>query len=336
MRNLSFVNFWSAVQERLEHGESLVVALVAAHSKGSPGTPGAKMLIDRHGHQAGTIGGGAMEKRIADEARESLVSGEPAAPRIETLVHRKWGDGHPSGMICAGSQTNIYLTLQPEVDLRPVRRIVRWSERDAGGLIRIDPGGLSTSEQPPDLTRPCVRLAADPDDPSSPWTYEEELLERRRLAVIGGGHCAVALSRTMAALGYRCEIYDTRDDVFTLEGETGADRIEILEDYADAGSRIRFPALTAVIVMTTDYPSDVRSLLGLAGLRFPFIGLMGSATKIARIRDALHEEGADEAFIESLVAPVGLPMDSDTPEEIAISVAAQILQERNLNGRLPR
>jgi xanthine dehydrogenase accessory factor len=81
--------------------------------------------------------------------------------------------------------------------------------------------------------------------------------------------------------------------------------------------------------MTTDVASDVRGLLGVIHQSFPFIGVMGSQAKITEITKRLKSEGITEDQLSRLTTPVGIPMASNTPEEIAISVAAQILQKRD-------
>ena len=177
----------------------------------------------------------------------------------------------------------------------------------------------------PDFSRPPFALTGDGER----WRYEEDLLGRRRLAVIGGGHCAVALAEAMARLGYRARIFDTRTEVVTHDRAAAVGTVTHVADYADAGPLIAWPELTAVVVMTADYLTDVRALLGTAELRFPFVGLMGGRRKIARIFAQLREEGVPQEALEQVHAPVGLDIGSDTPEEIAVSVAAQILRERN-------
>jgi xanthine dehydrogenase accessory factor len=82
--------------------------------------------------------------------------------------------------------------------------------------------------------------------------------------------------------------------------------------------------------MTTDFASDIRALLGIVFLPFPFISVMGSRAKIATIFGQLQQAGVSESLLSCLYAPVGLPIGSHTPEEIAISIAAQILQERDV------
>ena len=81
--------------------------------------------------------------------------------------------------------------------------------------------------------------------------------------------------------------------------------------------------------MTTDVASDVRGLLGVIDQPIPSIGVMGSQAKIAEITRRLKSDGITEDQLSRLTAPVGIPMASNTPEEIAISVAAQILQKRD-------
>ena len=102
----------------------------------------------------------------------------------------------------------------------------------------------------------------------------------------------------------------------------------MVDDYAEAGARIRQPEWTHVVVMSADVDSDIRGLLGVAEGPFPYIGVMGAPAKLARIRSALKQAGIGEEAIARLYGPIGLPMTSNTSEEIAVSVAAQILQER--------
>ncbi len=81
--------------------------------------------------------------------------------------------------------------------------------------------------------------------------------------------------------------------------------------------------------MTSDFPSDVAALSGVVGRLFPFVGVMGSPVKLKAIFDRLREQGFTDDQLDRLQAPVGLPIGSSTPEEIAVSVAAQILQQRD-------
>ena len=133
----------------------------------------------------------------------------------------------------------------------------------------------------------------------------------------------------MARLGYRTQIFDTRTEVVTHDRAAAVGTVTHVADYTAAGPLLAWPELTAVVVMTADYLTDVHALLGTADLPFPFVGLMGGRRKIARIFAQLREEGVPQEVLDKVHAPVGLDIGSDTPDEIAVSVAAQILRERN-------
>ncbi len=316
--------FWERVGGCLGRGERVFVACVAEHTRGSPGTAGAKLMVAEGGERRGTIGGGMMERRLVEQAQEALRSGG-AQPERRTLVHSDTAAGERSGLVCEGKQTNVFCVLAGSGAQAAVRSITAALREDRPAWLTIDAGGVRVTRGGPDLGRPPHVLTEE----GGGWRYEEDLLSRRRLAVIGGGHCAVALAEVMARLGYRTQIFDTRTEVVTHHRAAALGGVARVADYAAAGARVAYPELTAVVVMTADYRTDVRALLGVAELPLPFVGLMGGRRKIERIFARLKEEGVAQQTLDRIHAPVGLDVGSETPEEIAVSVAAQILRERS-------
>jgi xanthine dehydrogenase accessory factor len=213
---------------------------------------------------------------------------------------------------------------RPPREKEIIEKVISLIDRDISGALSIDSSGMSVQEQAVNLAQPPIQLTQE----LGTWRYEEQLLNRNRIAIIGGGHCSLALSRVMSQLDYDVLVFETRHEVSTLTRNTYARPVKIVEDYQAAGALIPFPQLTCVVVMTTDFASDIRALLGVVSLPFPFIGVMGSRAKIATIFEQLQQTGVSESVLSRLYAPVGLPIGSHTPEEIAISIAAQILQER--------
>ena len=322
----SIEKFWTKLLQKLSKNQQVFLALVVHHTNGSPGTTGAKLWVAETGKTYGTIGGGIMEYKLIDRAKEILQQ-ENFQPEIQTLYHRTSGSGEKSGMICSGSQTNLYYLCHPSKDIEVIEKVVSLLEKDISGSLSIDTSGISVEEKPVNLAQPAIQLIQE----SGRWKYEEQLLNRKRIAILGGGHCSLALSRVMSQLDYEVLIFDTRHEVSTLTQNTYARSVKIVEDYQAAGAVIPFPQLTYVVVMTTDFPSDIRALLGVVSLPFPFIGVMGSRAKIATIFEQLQQAGISQSLLSQLYAPVGLPIGSHTPEEIAISIAAQILQEKKLH-----
>ncbi len=307
------MSFWEQLGDHLSRGEPAFVAIVGDHTRHSPGTRGAKMFIRPNGRQVGTIGGGAMEASFVERAAAAFDGN--SMRNVETLHHREDAEGTKSGLICAGRQTVAYFVAKPE----HAKVYTEFANaRDAGEVELVISDGVPEIREAEVGQRAPLGLEGD--------TYFEHAINHRRVAIAGGGHCGVALSRTLTALGYCVTVFETRPDVFTLRKVT-ADRIITVPDYVEIGEHVEFPELTHFIVMTADMPSDIRALLGLKDVDSPFKGVMGSAAKIARIKAALREAGAG-SVADELYAPIGLEMTSNTPEEIAISVAGQLLRVR--------
>jgi xanthine dehydrogenase accessory factor len=212
------------------------------------------------------------------------------------------------------------------VELSAIKRLVKILEEGVAGTLHISPLGLDVTTEPPALERPPHRLEHRSADG---WLYEEELLNRRRLAILGGGHCALALARLMTRLGYDVQAFETRKKAPESTLGQHVRQLIIVDDFFQASDLIDHPEFTWVVVMTSDFPSDVQALAGALPRPFPFLGVMGSPAKLGEIRKKLRERGFTSAELARLTAPVGLPIGSRTPEEIAVSVAAQILQSRD-------
>ncbi|MFB6262008.1 MAG: XdhC family protein [Bradymonadaceae bacterium] len=322
------MSFWRQLHDKLELGEPVFLCLVAHNTTHSPGTRGAKMFVEPDGSITGTIGGGGMEADVIDLGVEVLEEGE-FEPDYQTLVHRKEGvdEEEQSGLICAGKQTHVYYLCRPGRDLEVLAEVVRRNEADESGLLVLDEDGIRLeSEDHIDPQTPPVRLREDGED----WQYEEQIVEWKRAAVLGGGHVGAAVCRQLDLLGYAIENFDVRDDVFTFRQNEWADHKHVVDDYADCGELIRYPGLTHVIVVTSDYPSDVRALLGVVEREadFPYIGAMGSPAKLHAIADDLRDHGVSDQTVDDFHAPIGLEMTSNKPAEIAVSIASELLRLR--------
>lgn len=315
--------FWRAVLARLDAGTPLFVALVVANTRGSPGTLGARILVDAHGNTFGTIGGGIMEANLVRAAHDGLQAGHDVPPSLERLEHRnKPGTEHPSGLICAGEQTNLDLWLKPHRDAATIRAFCAALDDDEKvATLQIDADGLRVTHE----QSTGMQLSCD----GATWRWRESSVGAHRLVIVGGGHCGKALARLAADVGYSVDVFDTRAEALTGDADWPADvRRHLLADYAELPKRLRWPALTTVAVMTAAIVHDIAALAALAGTPLHWLGVMGSAAKIHEIRAQLAARGIAQERIDTIHGPIGLPMKSDTPPEIAVSIMAQLLIER--------
>ncbi len=318
--------FWTRVHERLRSGENVFIALVVEHTIHSPGTTGAKLAVFTSGESTGTIGGGVMERKVIQIAREALLKGS-FDPNLLVLVHRKDGEGEKSGMVCAGQQTNLYYLLRADAHLEVLQIVSGTEQRGDAGVLRFSCSNVEFDLGILDSDSVQSQLHSSSDA----WVYSEQILNLRRIGILGGGHCGLALSRTMNHLGYHVTIVDDRAGLPTMENNSFADVQLIVSDMEESATRISHPEVTEIVVMTTDMSSDIRALKGALSLPFPFVGVMGSLAKIGNIRKALRKEGFSDDELSRLSGPVGISIRSHTPEEIAVSVAAQLLERRAPN-----
>ncbi len=325
-------SLWSELAHHLGGGRDVFVALVVEHTRHSPGTTGAGLLVvepfDENPHliTVGTIGGGVMEKRLIETAAEILRRGEPHAEIADLQHRRRPSSGHPSGLICAGQQTNLYYLCRPEPELATIDALLEARRAGATADVEISPSGWRVVARDFDLQIPPSRLERRRD---GDFVYRLELLNRRRLAIFGGGHCGLALARLSHTLGYHIVAFEQTEKAAEGGMEQAVHHLVAVDDFRHAALQVSYPEITEAVVLTSDVASDVRALGGVLRCPFPFIGVLGSAAKIREIRRHLLDEGFNEDDLARLTAPVGLPMQSNTPSEIAVSIAAQLLQRRS-------
>ncbi|MFZ4775474.1 MAG: xanthine dehydrogenase accessory protein XdhC [Terrimicrobiaceae bacterium] len=145
-----------------------------------------------------------------------------------------------------------------------------------------------------------------------------------QIAIFGAGHVSRSLVRVLSSLSCRINVFDTRPEMLSLLPEASNIHRHLVEPLEDAVEAI--PEGAFVAVMTQGHRTD-RPILEriLKTRRFPYLGVIGSASKAAVLRRELRESGVAEPDFR---CPIGLPLGKDTPEEIAISIAAEMLQVR--------
>ena len=161
------------------------------------------------------------------------------------------------------------------------------------------------------------------------FVYVEKLGTANELFIIGGGHCALALSELMSKLDFRISVFDDRPELNTIRKNEFVDEITIIEGYETIGDHIPNGDDIYVVVMTLGYKFDEIVIRSLFGHDLRYFGVLGSRAKMKTLLTALENKGFDREHLARIRTPIGLAINSRTPEEIAVSIAAEIISVKN-------
>ena len=299
--------------------------LYVLESKGSsPGRQGFFMAVNIKGEMEGSIGGGIMEHKFVEMAKEKLQEKNVEKMiDIRRQVHDKTAAKNQSGMICSGEQTNFLYRMQSK-DIHSLEKLIRCLSDNKRGHIQLSANGFLFSED--DAGEENFRYDFNSE---GDWFYREKVGYKSLLFIIGGGHCALALAKIMSMMDFYIQVYETRANLHTMILNDYAHQKHVIEDYSDLVELIPPGMEHFVVVMTVGYRTDEKAVKAMLSKDFRYFGLLGSSKKIKKLLTNLRKEGFSQAQLDRICAPVGLPINSQTPEEIAISIAAQIIQIKN-------
>jgi len=310
---------WETAVASLEAGKDAGLVVMVDAAGHGPNRPGAKMLVRAGGRRVGTVGGGTAEQTLARAAQSALGEGKAPTPRVLIMRHEPGGGPGASGMICAGTQTFVLLRLR-EHDLPVLRRILDALAAGRAGSLEITPEGIAFAEG-------VVRGRSWSGAPEG-WRYREALGQRITVTLIGGGHVALALTPLLVNLGFHTVVLDDRPGLDTLEANALAHERRIV-DYARIREHVPQGPDSYACIMTHGHRHDEAVLAQLTDLPLGYLGMMGSAPKVETIRSHLLDRGVPREALDAVHAPIGLPIGSNTPEEIAVSIAAEMIAIRN-------
>jgi xanthine dehydrogenase accessory factor len=217
------------------------------------------MLVCADGRTVGSVGGGEMEQRVVEEARQALVDGRP---RLLAYELADPGKGDPG--VCGG---------QVEIFLEPI-------------------------------------------------------LTRSEIIVVGGGHVGKAVAYLAQWLDFKVIVSDDRPEFATSEMVPTGDEY-IVGPLAELPSLVRITPRTYIVLCTRNVSVDVDGLPPLLETPAAYIGIIGSKRRWETTKKSLQEQGIPDALMNRVVSPMGLELNAETPEEIAVSILAEIIMLRN-------
>ncbi len=331
----------------LAQGKSIALATVVNTWGSAPRRVGARMAMTPDGEITGSVSGGCVEGAVFDAAVETLRTGKPQLLHFGVADETAWEVG-----LACGGQIDVFV--QPLDRALYDRQRAAWVENQpfvgltilrgpldlvGQGAVSVAGGDLEGSLGPDQLPgilrivneslarRETRRLELPlPDGPVE--LLVEIVAPPPTLIMVGGVHIAVALASIAKALGYRTVVIDPRKAFGSAERFPHVDQLiqkwpdEVLESVGLNES-------TAVALLTHDPKIDDPALRLVLPSPVFYIGALGSRKTQEKRRNRMREAGFSEQVIDRIRGPIGLPIGARSPEEIALSIMAEVVAARN-------
>jgi xanthine dehydrogenase accessory factor len=315
------IGWWQA-------GETVGMGTVVATWRSAPRPAGASMLVGPDGTAVGSVSGGCVEGAVYEEARDAVQTGVPTLERYGVTDD----DAFAVGLTCGGIAV---VTVVKGPDDRLGRRLVLWPDRASGtlGLQRLDDAVAADARGMLVAGRTgLLHVGHDGERRGDDLTlFVTSFAPPARMVVFGAIDFAAAVARVGAFLGYRVTVCDARPVFATPKRFPDAHEVIVewphryLQGEVDAG---RVDERTVLCVLTHDPKFDVPLLEVALRLPVAYVGAMGSRRTHEERLERLAEAGLSQAEIARLSSPIGLDLGARTPEETAISIAAEIIAGR--------
>ena len=292
----------------MEKRHDTVLCTIIADSGSTPRGRGAQMLVGDAGLLSGTIGGGAVEGG-------AIALGQTLLRERRSAIHEyklRHNDGEDIGMVCGGDVT-VHLQFIAAGD--PVWRelagsvLHRIALRQPGALVLALDGGAPALRDVPETDSAHIAL---------PLPIGE------RAILFGAGHCSLALCPLLTTVGFRVTVVDDRPELVAKERFPTADAV-ICCDLDRVTETVPIGEEDYVVVMTNGHSHDFAVQEQVLRGKYAYIGVIGSRAKTASVNARLREAGISEAAIASVHTPIGTAIKAVTPEEIAVSIAGEMI-----------
>lgn len=342
------------LRSALHEGRDVAYCRLVETRGSTPQKAGALMLVFADGSQAGTLGGGCVEAEVKRRALAVLGGGVAEVAKFQLDSDYGWDDG----LICGGRM---------QILIEPLTGGQRYPYFEALGRLLDDAAGVTEAivfegKQPElPITASFLfngesELVASMRAPTGPQVSKVReglrplrerprpyagggvaylpALPRCRLLIVGGGHVGRAVASMATALDFDVWVVDDREEYVSEERFPHAQR-RLCGPMDQILPQVEVTPDTYCLIVTRGHNHDEEALYYLAERKARYVGMIGSRRKIKMIFEDLVNEGVSAESLAKVYAPLGVDIGSQTVPEIAVSICAELVAHRNLNGRVP-
>lgn len=338
----------SEIALRLKQGEDLVFATVLSSGGSTPRSSGAKMIIAADASIFGTIGGGLVEAEVIKQARQ-LFNTKDAI--VKSFDLRDAETVSSLDMICGGQMTVLieYVADTPENMMSFNQFCDQDNSEDSFTVIRL---GDSLNDRLPPLKRFFITKEGTCKDFSfeSIMRFRKQIKKKRHsmlvkeqdrwfvlepvsitdsVYIFGAGHVSLQVAAITDMVGFRTVVLDDRSEFANKTRFANADEVIVLDSYENAFTSLDIDGNSYIVIVTRGHLHDKTVLARALKTPAVYIGMIGSRSKRDKIYETLYNEGFTESDIQRVHSPIGISIFAETPEEIAVSIVAELISVRN-------
>ena len=312
-------NLMEKLKEQVVMGNACYLVALIESEGSTPRSSGAFMLVNKNGFVAGTVGGGGMEYAAVLEAQKKLVEGETKS------FLKRYDLTTAAGMACGGycSLQFCYLPAVQETDMLAEYILFRLKGKYPWWLlIPLGEGDIRVEEGL------FIKKHKGFYEQDGKEYYAEQYNYDGRVFIFGAGHVARELVPLLSHLGFKCVVIDDREEFAKPEVFPTAHKV-LLADYTKLNEVCKLNCMDYAVVMTRGHIHDANCERFLLTTPIRYIGIMGSMHKAKLAKATLLSEGFSLEKLARITTPIGIDIGSETPAEIAVSIAAQLIKVRS-------
>jgi xanthine dehydrogenase accessory factor len=326
------MNLYKIIDDLLDNGKSGTLATIIKRSGPTPQGAGAKVFIDKTGKVHGTIGGGCVEAEVCKEARDIVMSGESKI--INYIMNST--DVANEGMICGGrvdillepvneKYRNFYKVLNKRISNGIKTTVVTKIKNYSKWILEND--GSMTGDLPAPDIRPILEDYDDKELLLKDGILIEPLHKVDRLFIYGAGHISQFIARIATMIDFEVTVIDDRAAFASKERFPEADRI-IAGYFTEVIGELNPGPADFHVIVTRGHKNDAEVLEEVLKRPSYYVGMIGSKRKIKIVYKYLQDKGFESSQFENIHAPIGIAIDAGTPQEIAVSIAGELVKVR--------
>ena len=346
---MHIMNLFRSIVELLESEENFALATILTRSGSAPRAVGTRMVVRSDRSILGTVGGGILEAQVQKLAAQVLLDRNTILKEFDLTAE----DAANMGMICGGelqvmiqfvdandpSHLRLYEAVVDALKTRKRSWLITGIPAKGSGapprqsLATKDGSMLGWNEAPDITSLPLAPLQPEVIRHNGSQYLLEPLCSGGTVFIFGAGHISQKLAPLTQLVGFHTVVLDDRPEFANRRHFEATDEIIVIHSFESALEGLKLDDESYLVLVTRGHAHDKTVLRQALGSGAGYIGMIGSRRKRDGLYRDLAAEGFDASHFSRVHSPIGLDIGGETPEEIAVSIVAELIQVRAGKGR---